>query len=174
MRPDAARPRAHRVRAPRLRVALGLLLGLPLPLAAQRTTDARDPQFELRADALLARFTTAQLGVGANVPLGNYVRLGVTGAAGNTFAAGGSYTAGRADVIARFLLDPYREHRWGPYAGAGTSALYGEGGDWQGAIVAVIGVEGPAAGARRTALEIGLGGGTRIGVVLRWGRRDRR
>ena len=151
-----------------------LLVLLPATLRAQRSGDARAPQFELRGDALVARVTSAQLGAGANVPLGNYVRLGATGAVGNTFVGSRARPSGRVDLIARFLLDPYRENRWGPYACGGMSALHDDGGDWNGAIVAVIGLEGPATAARRTALEVGLGGGTRIGVVVRWGRRDRR
>ena len=154
--------------------ALPLAVLLPAALHAQRAGDARAPQFELRADALVARATAAQLGGGVNVPLGNYVRLGITAAVGNTFVGGRARTSGRADLVARFLLDPYREHRWGPYAGGGMSALHHDGGDWTGAIVAVVGVEGSATTALRPALEVGLGGGTRIGVVLRWGRRDRR
>ncbi len=173
MPPDVPRLRGDGGLA--LRACLALALLVPTRSHAQRATDARDPQLELRADALVARWTSAQLGLGANVPLGNYVRVGVTGALGNTFVGGGGHASGRADLIARFLLDPYREHRWGPYAGGGMSALWSAPGDqWNGAIVAVIGVEGSAAGAVRTALELGLGGGTRIGLVLRWGRRDRR
>ena len=74
----------------------------------------------------------------------------------------------------RFLLDPFRERRWGPYGGAGVSAMYmgaggsiGGSGAWRGYLLAVAGLEGPAAHGILTSFEVGLGGGTRVGLVLR-------
>ena len=164
--------RAGTVRAALL--AAACLAPSPAPLAAQGAR-ARPPQLELRADAILGRATTGHLGIGGNVALGNYLRAGLALAGGATRIPGGEVAAsGRADLVARFLLDPFREHRWGPYAGAGVGVLWDERQRTREAVLIVLGVEGSAAGSVRPALEAGFGGGTRVGVVLRWGRRAAR
>ena len=76
-------------------------------------------------------------------------------------------------LVGRFLLDPFRQSRWSGYGGAGLSALHTEH-DWRGYMLAVVGVEGPGGRRFLPALEIGLGGGTRIGLVLRNSPLDRR
>lgn len=158
-----------------LAALLAAALALPAgPLAAQAGR-ARPPQLELRADAILGRATTGHLGLGGNVALGNYLRAGLAVAGGATRVPGGDVVpGGRADLVARFLLDPFREHRFGPYAGAGISVLWDERQRTREAVLIVLGVEGSAAGHVRPALEAGFGGGTRVGVVLRWGRRAAR
>lgn len=146
----------------------------PAPLAAQAAR-ARPAQLELRADAILGRATTGHLGLGGNIALGNYLRAGLAAAGGATRVPGGDVVAsGRVDLVARFLLDPFREHRWGPYAGAGVGVLWDERQRTREAVLIVLGVEGSAAGHVRPALEAGFGGGTRVGLVLRWGRRAAR
>ena len=93
----------------------------------------------------------------------------------------------RADLMARFLLDPFREARWGPYAGAGLSVRAEEerhvgDGDVakervrsRGFLLLALGVEGPELGnGVMPALELGFGGGTRLGLVLRQARPGRR
>jgi len=77
-------------------------------------------------------------------------------------------------VVARYLLDPFREFRWGPYAGAGFSAQWNRGADWRGDLLLLVGVEGPAHEGWRTAVELGRGGGARLGVVLRRARSNGR
>ena len=161
--------------------ALALLMLLALPLARARAQAERRVQRELRLDAIAARASALHLGIGANVEMGSYLRTGLTAAGGATRLPGGhTVGSGRVDVIGRFLLDPFREFRWGPYAGAGASLLYTRSASpadrdrWRGVVVAVVGVEGSAAGAVRPAVELGLGGGARVGVVLRWGRTERR
>ena len=54
-----------------------------------------------------------------------------------------------------------------PYAGGGASLRYDEGGRARGYMVAFMGVEGPPMGGVLPALEVGLGGGARVGVTLR-------
>jgi hypothetical protein len=69
--------------------------------------------------------------------------------------------------VSRFLLDPFKEFRWGPYLGGGFTALWENGGGWRGRLLVLLGVEGPAHAGWRTSVELGLGGGARLGVVLR-------
>jgi hypothetical protein len=123
---------------------------------------------EFRADAIVARETAAQLGVGVVVPLGIYVRLSVDAAGGATFADGTSRASGRVDAISRFLLDPFRETPLAVSLGGGLSLPYIDGQrQVRPYLTAVIDVEGRKRGRFTPALQIGLGGGARVGVVLR-------
>ena len=126
------------------------------------------PYAEYRADAIIARGTATQIGGGVVVPLGLYVRLGVDAAAGATWRYSQTFGSGRVDAIARFLLDPFRESRLGFSLGGGVSAPIGRAEPSQPPyMTAVIDIEGRRGHGLTPALQIGLGGGTRIGVVLR-------
>ena len=126
------------------------------------------PYAEYRTDAIIARGTAAQLGGGVVLPAGLYVRLGIDGAAGATWRYGQTFGSGRVDVIARFLLDPFRESRIGFSLGGGVSAPIGSAEPAQPPyLTAVFDIEGRRSGGMTPALQIGLGGGTRIGIVLR-------
>ena len=156
------------------RAALALsLLFVAVPAAAQAAR-ARPPQLEARADGIIARTATWHLGAGANIALGNYLRAGLVVAGGATRAEGEVVGSARADLVGRFLLDPFREHAWGPYAGAGVGVLWDETRRTREVVLLVIGVEGGARSRVRPALELGFGGGTRAGLVLRWGRPEAR
>ena len=119
-----------------------------------------------RVDVIAARATAVQGALGVTLPLGNYVRLDAVAGAGVERSAGTSRGSARGDLVARFLLDPFRQARWSAYGGAGVSGMRTEE-DWRGYLLAVIGVEGPAVRRLLPALELGLGGGARIGIVLR-------
>jgi hypothetical protein len=123
---------------------------------------------EYRADVIVARAVATQAGAGAVVPLGVYVRLGVDGAAGATWHDGAAHASGRVDAISRFLLDPYREAPFGLSLGGGVSVPYAIGDRRvRPYLTAVIDVEGRSHGPFTPALQIGLGGGARVGFVLR-------
>src|SRR5213075_2204689 len=122
---------------------------------------------EYRADAIVGRGTAAQGGAGVVVPLGIYIRLGIDAAAGATWRGDATRASGRVDVIGRFLLDPFRETRLGLSLGGGVSVPYTDGEQRvRPYLTVVIDVEGRVHGPVTPALQIGLGGGTRIGVVL--------
>ena len=152
-----------------------LLLALaPASLAAQ-SERLRPLQLEARTDVIVARRTTWHVGGGANLALGNYLRTGLVVAAGATRGADDETIASaRAELVGRFLLDPFREHAWGPYAGAGLGVLWDEEAETREVVLVVIGVEGGMRSRVRPSLELGFGGGTRVGLVLRWGRPEAR
>jgi hypothetical protein len=125
---------------------------------------------EYRADVIVGRGTAGQVGAGAELPLGYYVRLGITGAAGMTWRDGATPTSGRVDVIARYLLDPFREVPRALSLGGGISVPYVEGDQRvRPYLTLVADLEGPRMhnGPFSPALQVGVGGGSRIAVVLR-------
>jgi hypothetical protein len=123
---------------------------------------------ELRADAIIGRQTAAQLGAGVVMPLGIYVRFSVDAAGGATFAENGSRASGRIDAIGRFLLDPFRETPIALSVGGGVSVPYVDGQSRvRPYLTAVIDIEGRQHGKLTPALQLGLGGGARVGFVLR-------
>ena len=129
----------------------------------------RPPRFqpEVRADFIDARAAAAHLGLGFSVPASTYVRLGLVGGVGRAWADGESTTAGRVDALVRFVVDPLREFRWAPYGSGGVGGLYDGDGEWRAVLVGVLGVEGPQRGAIVPAIEVGFGGGLRVGIAVR-------
>ena len=146
----------------------------PAASAAQDVVLRPRVQWEVRADGIVGAASAGQLGVGVNVPAGYYIRLGAVAASGLSRLEGRTDPCARVDVEARYLLDPFGEIRWGPYAGAGFTTAWDRAERWRGYLLAVIGIEGPVRGGWRTAFEIGLGGGFRAGLVLRRARSNGR
>ncbi|MDB4883900.1 MAG: hypothetical protein JWL95_2666 [Gemmatimonadetes bacterium] len=142
-----------------------LLAGATRAAIAQ---SARIPMAEeLRADAMGGRRTSVQGGVGVQIPAGPYVRVGVI--AGLGAHTGSPHTgAGRLDVAARFLLDPYRQTRWGLSAGGGVSLRADAGEKIRPKLLVLADLEGPrSTHGFSPAVQLGLGGGVRVGVGLR-------
>jgi hypothetical protein len=133
----------------------------------------RPPSYtEFRGDLIAGRTTAAEFGAGIHVPLGYYVRLGIIGAAGVTWRDGESLTSGRIDVIARYLLDPFREVSWAPSFGAGMSVQYVDGDTRVRPYLAMVAdVEGPRLRRRFSpVIQLGLGGGARFTLAVRTSR----
>lgn len=123
---------------------------------------------EYRVDALIARATSVEAGVGLVFPMGTYVRLGIDAAGGATWRDNVARASGRIDAIGRFLLDPFREAPVGVSLGGGLSLPYVDGNTRvRPYLTAVVDIEGRMRGRLTPALQVGLGGGTRLGVVLR-------
>ena len=165
-----ARARDLTPRGLRSAIHLSLLLAVAAGTARGQTRSPRAParvQPEVRADYIDARGATAHLGVGVSAPAGTYVRVGVVAAAGQAWRDGDALAAARVDAVARFVVDPLREFRWAPYAAGGLGAMYDEMERWRAVLVGTLGVEGPAMGAVIPAIEVGFGGGTRVGIVIR-------
>jgi hypothetical protein len=153
---------------------LGFAAAFPGLITAQSVQQRH--QSELRVDAIFARSSALHAAYGLTVPAGTYLRAGLVAGIG----AGRHGLEGRTDLIARFSLDPFRQSRWAPYAGAGLSGRYRsdlDGGD-RAYLLVFLGVEGPLPLGERAgwvpAIEVGLGGGGRVGVVMRKGINARR
>lgn len=163
---------AHRAGGVQL-VAIVLLAVAPAAVRAQQRTPIAP---ELRIDVIGARPTSVQGAIGAELPAGTYVRVGVLAGAGMTIdGEESSRAAGRLDVLARFLLDPFRQSRWGFSAGAGVSLRADPGEKVRPRLLAAIDLEGRRTSAGLSpSVQIGLGGGVRGGVGLRWSGRGTR
>jgi hypothetical protein len=142
---------------------------LALLTRASARAQASPPAYaEYRADAIVGRGSAAELGMGAVLPLGVYVRLGMDAAAGATRRDGETRASGRVDAVGRFLLDPFRETPIALSLGGGVSVPYADGDKRvRPYITAVMDIEGRMRGPVTPALEVGLGGGARLGLVLR-------
>ena len=152
------------------------LLALSSASSLRAQIPRQTTQVEARADAIVSRSTSVQGGLGVTFPAGIYVRAGGVIAAGG----GGRGFDSRVDLFSRFNLDPFREVRWGFYAGGGVSGRYVERDSPRGHAYLLVfaGLEGPLKNASVAgwvpAIEIGLGGGARIGIALRQGMPGRR
>ncbi len=159
------------------RVATLVALAVAVPLAAQDFAFTPRVQPELRAELAAAHYPSALVMAGANVPLGYYVRAGIGVGAGLADVHGDRVLATRADVEFRFLLDPFAQARWGPYAGGGLTVRR-EGTDSPRAgLLVVLGVEGRRLRRLRRwtpAVEVALGEGARLAFVLRKARTNGR
>lgn len=146
-------------------VVAALALGAR-PAAAQRVAGLH-LQPSGRVDLLASRIRAVQAGLELDTRAGRYVRLGVVGAAGESWYAGASGLSARAEMVGRFELDPDFRSRWAPYFTAGLGARYDRVGSWRGVMSAAIGLEGPNANGVIPFLEVGWGGGFRVGIGLR-------
>jgi hypothetical protein len=156
--------------------AIGVLALVALPAATEGQVRQQPVQTEYRLDALVARTTGVEAGVGVSVPAGLYMRSGLVAGVG----AGAHGVEGRTDLVARFSLDPFRQSRWAPYAGGGISGRYrshADGGS-RAYLLVYLGLEGALPTGRTSgiipAFEVGLGGGARFAVILRRGVNARR
>ena len=106
--------------------------------------------------------------------MGNYIRVAMVAGGGVTMADGESIASGRVDLVGRFVIDPFRQSKRGPYAGAGVSWRAERGETGRAYVVMMFGLEGNPGARFVPAIEVGLGGGTRVGVILRRSVRDHR
>jgi hypothetical protein len=155
-------------------LALGVSVLTPFAVPAQVPTQAS--QSEARVDAIFARTSAVEVGYGVSIPAGIYVRAGLNAGVG----AGRHGIESRADFISRFSLDPFRQSRWSPYGGAGLSGRFrslADGGA-KAYLLVFLGVEGPLPDGKMSgwvpAVEVGLGGGARVGLIVRRGIAGRR
>jgi hypothetical protein len=132
-----------------------VLLSIAAPLHAQAV--------EGRVDAIAAGPAAIHAGAGFTVPMGTYVRTGIDGAIGSSKYG----ISGRVDGFARFHLDPFRQHKWAPYGGGGLTARFDDNRSTRYYLLVFLGIDGPVAHKTATSIEAGLGGGGRIGVIIR-------
>jgi len=147
---------------------------LTAPAAAIAQDDGPSVRTEWRADLFLARVDAAHAGVGSSADLGAYARLDAALGVGAAWIGSEAVASGRADLGVRFLLDPYRQERWGVYGGAGVSTRYEDGPGVRVHLTLYAGAELPGDRPWLPAIEAGIGGGVRVGLVMRPRRQSRR
>jgi len=164
------------MRTKRVMLMVSLGLAATLPVAGRGQIVQQRIQSEVRVDGIFARTSGVEAAYGFTVPVGIYVRSGIVAGVG----VGRHGAEGRTDFISRFSFDPFRQTRWAPYAGAGLSGRYRSelDGGARAYLLVFLGVEGPLPLGELSgwvpALEVGLGGGARIGLILRRGVNARR
>ena len=145
----------------------GLCLAPYTALAAQGTSGAM-PQPELRLEVPVTPSAGIAAGLGVNVRAGYYARVGVHAAAGVVRRGEGIVGVQRIEAVSRFLFDPFGEFPRGLYGGGGFAFRQTAGDPLRGDLVVVVGMEGPLATRRAIpAVELALGGGARLTLVLR-------
>ena len=165
--------RSPYLHAPCLRQALVLLATLVVPalVQAQRAQAAGRPSRvrpAIRADAVLADEPGAQVAVGMVAAAAYNLRVGLdVGAGGVRRRGGGAEAAGRVDLLARWLSDPFRRSRRAIHAGGGIGVLVAQGAAPRPVAIVTLGVEGTSDGPWVPGVELGLGGGVRVGFTLR-------
>ena len=148
------------------RAALALML-LVAPAAYSQPRSA----LEVRVDGILAsRVTTVHLGVGGTRLVARNLELQLVIGGGTAFrrALSGKATAGRADLLARFAPLPADRQRWGAYVSGGVSALVERGTRGRAVLALLVGIEGGRARETRNFVELGVGGGVRVGAGVRF------
>ena len=125
---------------------------------------------EARMDAIIRNPPAIHGGAGFTVPVGTYVRSGFDAAIG----ASRHGISGRIDLVNRFHLDPFRQHKWAPYAGGGLTARFDDNRSNRLYLLIFAGIDGPASHGLGTSFEAGMGGGARIGIVVRKTTKERR
>lgn len=151
-------------------VTIALLTG---QRAAAQDPNAPRPSPELRADVIAGSQPAIQIGGGVQVPAGYYVRIGLDAAVGmrtDAPSSGGSsrHVDARVDLLSRFLLDPFRQSAYGLSLGGGLAVRAEPNDRVRPLLLVAIDVEGRRAeNGWVPALQVGLGGGVRLGVILR-------
>jgi hypothetical protein len=142
--------------------AVLLLLACPAALFAQRF------QPEARVDVIGPSPYALHGGVGVGARLGTYVRVSAGGAYGVRPVGAGARSEWRGDLLARALLDPFRQQRWGLSVGGGVTVRH------RAYLAAIVDLEGPPTGGILPALQVGVGGGLRAGIIVRRAMQGRR
>jgi hypothetical protein len=128
---------------------------------------------EVRVDGLFGHHSAVQLGAGVQIPFGYYVRMGVDAAVGARLGDNSgtrSRADARLDLLMRFLLDPFRQSPYGLSLGGGIGLRAEPGDHVRPVLLVALDLEGKRwSSGWVPALQVGLGGGARVGVILRKG-----
>lgn len=123
------------------------------------TAAAQQP--EIRADILGPAPNALSSGIGMVVPFGYYVRGSADVSYGVRDVGGANRAEWRGDLLVRFLFDPFREQRIALSFGGGLSIRR------RTYIALIADLEGPAFLGVVPALQAGVSGGWRAGLLLR-------
>ena len=143
-----------------------LFVALPVAATAQAFRFSPMAQPEWRAGMAFGARSAASVGAAVNVPAGYYVRIENAALFGRELGANPS-NVWRAEIAARFLADPFAETRWGPYAGAGVGVDWKAGSAGRVGLTLIAGADLPSHARWRPAVELGIGNGARISLVVR-------
>jgi hypothetical protein len=149
--------------------AAAALLGGPSRALAQRTAGPL-LQPAGRVDVFVSSITAVQAGAELSAIAGRYLRVAATGGVGASWdgGSGESGLSARAEMVGRFMLDPYFQTRWAPYVAGGVGARYDRiTPGWRATLVIALGLEGPDLNGVVPFFEAGYGGGGRFGIGLR-------
>ena len=147
------------------------ILFVPSPADAQRAAlRARTSRVvvpAVRADLLLDRDVGAQLAAGAAIAAAYNLRLAADLGAGGVRREMDWQPTGRLDLLVRWLSDPFRQSRWAINAGGGIGVRVEADRTPRTVAIVTIGVEGLGDGRWVRGVEVGMGGGFRLGATLR-------
>ncbi len=140
-------------------------------LAARSAESQKRSALEVRVDGIAAtHVTTVRLGVGGTRVLSRNLEVQLVIGGGTAFREGTDQNAaaGRADLLARFAPLPADRQRWSAYVAGGLSALVERGTSGRAVLALLVGMEGGRARETRSFVELGVGGGLRVGAGVRF------
>jgi hypothetical protein len=160
--------------------ALGVLL---VALAGKARAQSGPPlprlMNEVRVDARWSRSNAMEVGAGLIIPASPYLRTTLTAAAGYIWRDQVWARESRYEGTVRFLLDPFRQARYGLSFGAGvgltnSDGLFGRADPfgarpqrWRPFLVAISDLELRRTAGLTPAVQVGIGSGLRAGLVVR-------
>jgi hypothetical protein len=152
-------------------VSVWITLTTPQTASAQRQPPKPvSPAIEARVDAIISDVSAIHGAIGFTVPVGTYLRSGIDAGIG----ASSEGISGRIDLVNRFHLDPFRESKWAPYGGGGLTARFDDNRREKIYLLIFAGIDGPVKRGLTTSFEAGLGGGGRVGLIIRRAAAERR
>ena len=140
-------------------------------LTARAAESQKRSALEVRVDGIAAsHVTTVHLGVGGTRLVARNLEVQLVIAGGTAFHEGSSdnAAAGRADLLARFAPLPADRQRWSAYVAGGFSALVQRGTSGRAVLALLVGMEAGRARETRSFVELGVGGGLRLGAGVRF------
>jgi hypothetical protein len=145
---------------------------IALTLLAVRTAESqKQSALEVRVDGIASsHVTTVYVGLGGTRVVSRNLEVQLVIGGGTAFreASSGNAPAGRADLLARFAPLPSDRQRWSAYLAGGLSALVERGTSGRAVLALLVGMEGGRARETRSFLELGVGGGFRLGAGVRF------
>ena len=133
---------------------------LALALIASSTALSAQMRGEGTVEYVRAADHRVEAGAGVVGRVGTYVR-GSLRVSADAWSSDSANTQVRVEGALRFLLDPLGEVPWGMSLGAGLGYRR------RPYLVTVFELEGPRRAGMRPALQVALGSGTRVGLVIR-------
>lgn len=146
-----------------------LLLCAASLLVTASSLSGQTLQPEVRFDGLGPRPYSAEPGVGATYAAGYYARVSLGAGYALPLESSLNGNRWRADLLVRGTFDPFRQQRWGLSLGAGLS--YRRSRTY---LAVIMDLEGREVRGLLPALQVGVSGGPRVGLVLRRAIRGRR